>query len=63
MICRCDSLGVNYKRKRVFKLIIIFEVKTFRRGGGGKGSKIEQTMLRLDIHCNQNKITKLQLID
>ena len=63
MICRCDSFGVNYKRKRVFKLIIIFEVKTFRRGGG-KGSKIEQTMFRWDVHCNQNKITKLdRLID
>ena len=43
MICRCDSFGVNYKRKRVFKLIIIFEVKTFRRGGGeGKVAKLNK---------------------
>ena len=42
MICRCDSFGVNYKRKRVFKLIIIFEVKTFRRGGEGKVAKLNK---------------------
>ena len=64
MICRCDSFGVNHTRKRVFKLIIIFEVKCFRGGGGeGNDSKMEQTMFRLDVHCNQNKITKFQLID
>ena len=56
MICRCDSFGVNHTRNRVFKLIIIFEVKCFR-GGGGKGSKMEQTTFWLDVHCNQNKIS------